>query len=513
MQAKIVVTCPPQFVTAEVELPHDDFVGFKRVDVDIESKKLLVYVKNATSKDRLPDAVVRVQREGDDRDAGLLGQGKTDAEDGLAEFGDRTWDWTTRMCLDVYLRGYVSALVPLLPHAEGEHAIAMVALSEVLPANKVRLVLTWGAQPADMDLHVATPDGGKVDFQSKSSLARAAGTVESLAEVETDDRDGYGPETLLLTAPAGRPGWFRVYARRYSDDGRLTHSHARVTMLTDTGVIGFVDVPRYAVLAYKEPRVGDVQTGLPPRAREAEAPAPHAAGAGGPQPRSRSGSKGSAGGKASEVDTVAAGGGGSAAASAVVWDVCAINGETGQLQLINVLREESPSAADENLSAMLAVRSFVDARRKQGYSIAKMFALDESAGDGSAEGVVELSMTRMKFARILKENGVELAPQELDFVCRMLDTVRLLRVLTPRQARRLTLLLLLLLLLTGRRWPLLRQRDRPRIPGQQGPGREGSDQAAAKECDQSVVKGFSIRNVRASRAPLGHESMSRTNAA
>lgn len=53
----------------------------------------------------------------------------------------------------------------------------------------VRFVLSWGNSPADLDSHITYP-GNHIFFSSRSG---------SLAFLDVDDTDGYGPETITLT--------------------------------------------------------------------------------------------------------------------------------------------------------------------------------------------------------------------------------------------------------------------------------------------------------------------------
>ena len=65
-----------------------------------------------------------------------------------------------------------------------------------IPRQEVRIVLTWDTAGTDVDLHVVEPSGEECFYKHKST--RSGGSLD------TDDRDGFGPETYVLErAPDG----------------------------------------------------------------------------------------------------------------------------------------------------------------------------------------------------------------------------------------------------------------------------------------------------------------------
>ncbi len=89
-------------------------------------------------------------------------------------------------------------------HRTGGSEPLRIVLSPVLPDGEVRIVLTWGARPRDLDAHLygPLPDGGQfhVGFQD----LQAGG-----ATLDVDAKEGWGPETI--TARNIVPGTFLYY--------------------------------------------------------------------------------------------------------------------------------------------------------------------------------------------------------------------------------------------------------------------------------------------------------------
>ena len=80
---------------------------------------------------------------------------------------------------------------------EGETFTYNFSMSPVLTAGQTRMVLNWGETPHDLDSHLLTPiiDGNTYHIYY-SSVGSYAGAP--YAKLDTDDTDGYGPETITI---------------------------------------------------------------------------------------------------------------------------------------------------------------------------------------------------------------------------------------------------------------------------------------------------------------------------
>lgn len=77
-------------------------------------------------------------------------------------------------------------------------------ISPQMAEGEIRIVLEWGASPRDLDSHLSgTTDAGdqvRVDFTQKTETN---GEGQTIAELDVDDTNGYGPETTTIYDPNG----------------------------------------------------------------------------------------------------------------------------------------------------------------------------------------------------------------------------------------------------------------------------------------------------------------------
>lgn len=71
-------------------------------------------------------------------------------------------------------------------------------ISPELTAGSARIVLEWGAEPQDLDSYLIgeSDSGGNVFVSYYNKISSSGG--ETLAELDVDDTNGYGPETVTL---------------------------------------------------------------------------------------------------------------------------------------------------------------------------------------------------------------------------------------------------------------------------------------------------------------------------
>lgn len=102
--------------------------------------------------------------------------------------------------------GYISNEREVSAEIDSQN-IGSFALSPVLENSEIRIVLEWGAQPADLDAHVrcAFDDGTEleVDYTQMTGVRNG----ETVVELDVDDRDGYGPETVTIKETDGVFGY------------------------------------------------------------------------------------------------------------------------------------------------------------------------------------------------------------------------------------------------------------------------------------------------------------------
>ena len=80
---------------------------------------------------------------------------------------------------------------------EGEIFTYNFSMSPVLAAGQTRMVLNWGETPPDLDSYLLTPiidDSTYLIYFSNTG----SDTTAPYAKLNTDDTDGYGPETITI---------------------------------------------------------------------------------------------------------------------------------------------------------------------------------------------------------------------------------------------------------------------------------------------------------------------------
>src|SRR5262249_33986591 len=83
-------------------------------------------------------------------------------------------------------------------------------------SQQVTVALTWGASPADLDIHMSGPASGGSRFHLYWNNRDAA----PYAAISGDDDNGGGPETITIkknpATGAWVPGEYRIWAHNYS---------------------------------------------------------------------------------------------------------------------------------------------------------------------------------------------------------------------------------------------------------------------------------------------------------
>jgi hypothetical protein len=113
-------------------------------------------------------------------------------------------------------------------------------LSAAMPfsttSTTMSMVLTWGANPADLDSHLLTPSGHHIYYASRGSA-----TSTPFATLDVDDVTGFGPETIFVHQ--AQSGTYRYFVRRYSGAGTIAGSGAQVKLYKGTTLLGTFTAP------------------------------------------------------------------------------------------------------------------------------------------------------------------------------------------------------------------------------------------------------------------------------
>ncbi|KHD34559.1 hypothetical protein NL50_16640 [Clostridium acetobutylicum] len=93
--------------------------------------------------------------------------------------------------------GYINVYSVVISSEATENNIQNIVISQTLSENQYRVVLTWGANPLDLDSHFSgtTGSGQSINVYYQAPSAQVGDTVVSL---DTDAKFGYGPETVTF---------------------------------------------------------------------------------------------------------------------------------------------------------------------------------------------------------------------------------------------------------------------------------------------------------------------------
>jgi hypothetical protein len=112
-------------------------------------------------------------------------------------------------------------------------------LSPLLAQGELRIVLTWGSSPSDLDSHLWLPPERPYHVYYGR---RGTQTSCPYANLDLDDTSGFGPETITIKQRF--VGGDYVYAvHNYSGSPDLTASAAKVQVFDSRGLLAAFDVP------------------------------------------------------------------------------------------------------------------------------------------------------------------------------------------------------------------------------------------------------------------------------
>jgi hypothetical protein len=124
----------------------------------------------------------------------------------------------------------------------GEQTVRNLSLSSLLAAGELRLVLTWGEYPEDLDSHLWLP--ANVPYHLYYSReGDVDGEVDECpyANLDVDDTDSYGPETITITQTF--EGQYTYAIHNYDESPAITGSGAKVEVFDSSGLIQELTIP------------------------------------------------------------------------------------------------------------------------------------------------------------------------------------------------------------------------------------------------------------------------------
>ncbi|MCB2198071.1 carboxypeptidase regulatory-like domain-containing protein [bacterium] len=143
--------------------------------------------------------------------------------------------------LSASFTGYYALTADLFITADEDHT-QNFSLSPIISAGSggMRMVLSWGESPSDLDSHLLTPeiDGSEYHVYFGN---RGDSLDVPYARLDVDDTSGYGPETITIYE--AQPGTYRYYIYNWSGTPDIAGCGAQVQMYNEDGLIQTVTVP------------------------------------------------------------------------------------------------------------------------------------------------------------------------------------------------------------------------------------------------------------------------------
>jgi hypothetical protein len=112
--------------------------------------------------------------------------------------------------------------------------------------NEVRVVLSWGENPQDLDAHLTGPSNRG---ESRFHVYWWNASGSDVAVLDIDDTTSYGPETMTISPPSGsgvlRPGLYRYSVHHYKGTGTIS-DNAKVELYIGDHPARIFTPPAYA---------------------------------------------------------------------------------------------------------------------------------------------------------------------------------------------------------------------------------------------------------------------------
>lgn len=136
--------------------------------------------------------------------------------------------------------GYITGEFSIYVLSNGNTTNEDFVISPEMAAGQMRIVLTWGSSPTDLDSYLmgTSDSGSSVDTNYMNKVAYA-GDGTKLAELDVDDVDGYGPETTTIY---DINGVYEFAVVDFTGSGTMSYSGAKVTVYSGNSVVATVDI-------------------------------------------------------------------------------------------------------------------------------------------------------------------------------------------------------------------------------------------------------------------------------
>jgi len=142
--------------------------------------------------------------------------------------------------LVVSAAGYISQSAPINVVA-GTNAPVSISLAPVLHSEEVRIVLSWGSEPADLDLHLTGP---QCNVSARFHAVWYSPEPVPYATLDADDTASSGPEAVTIRQRNGAwvAGEYDLWVHNFSGSPEFAASGAVVTVFQGSEQIAQLQV-------------------------------------------------------------------------------------------------------------------------------------------------------------------------------------------------------------------------------------------------------------------------------
>lgn len=197
-------------------------------------------IKNAVTGSVISDVQMSFRKGWNKQDGDVVLTTKTDSN-GKYQVDLPVGNYTAHMEKAGYVSNTLNIIV--LPVSVMQQNGALVPTGDGLPEGDLRIVLTWGSSPSDLDSHLVGPAAdGNGYFHIYYSNKQYSYNSTKYADLDLDDTSSYGPETTTIYKKTEN-GTYSFYVHDYSNRG-----YSSSTAMSASGAIVevYVDGQFYA---------------------------------------------------------------------------------------------------------------------------------------------------------------------------------------------------------------------------------------------------------------------------
>ncbi len=138
--------------------------------------------------------------------------------------------------------GYITGTFDVTVLANASVTSQEFSISQELAEDEIRIVLTWGTSPRDLDSYLqgTASDGSQINSCYYSRKQKNS-SGKMVAELDLDDTDGEGPETTTLYDMGGS---FEFVVVDFTASGTMSSSGAQVWIYKGSSLVETIHVPQ-----------------------------------------------------------------------------------------------------------------------------------------------------------------------------------------------------------------------------------------------------------------------------